>query len=94
MRLPEHPAAAPVLWILLIGQIANAVTGPVAFTLIMTGKEGLFAQANTVGAVLNVIGCLTIIPRYGALGAAAVTAVTSSITKVLMLVWVVRRVLQ
>ncbi|WP_166395355.1 flippase [Rubrobacter marinus] len=71
---PGFVEAAPVLRILALGQLVNAATGPVGFALLMTGRERAFAATLAVAAVATVVGCLVVVPIYGAVGAAVVTA--------------------
>lgn len=63
-----------LLRILSLGQFVNAFTGPVGFALLMTGREGQFALSMAFVAGANVMGNFIIIPFWGALGAAWVTA--------------------
>lgn len=75
----EFVGAAPVLRILAVGQLINAATGPVGFALLMIGREKAFAV--TTGAVIigTAAGLLLMIPHYGALGAAVVTAASVTV---------------
>ncbi len=71
---PGFVEAAPVLRILALGQLVNAATGPVGFALLMTGRERAFAATLAVAAAVTVVGCIIVVPVYGAVGAAVVTA--------------------
>jgi O-antigen/teichoic acid export membrane protein len=75
----EFVEASPLLRILAIGQLINAITGPVGFALLMTGREKAFA--GTMGVVIagTLAGHLLLIPHYGATGAAIVTAASIAI---------------
>jgi O-antigen/teichoic acid export membrane protein len=67
---------ATVVWILCLGQLANAVTGPTGQLLSMTGRQRLEVM-NTVGMVLvNFFLNLFLIPRFGINGAAIATGVS------------------
>lgn len=65
-----------LLQVLALGQFVNAATGPVGFTLLMTGKERSFAVSMAVVASFNIVGNLFLIPKFGSLGAAFVTAIS------------------
>jgi O-antigen/teichoic acid export membrane protein len=72
----EFSAGAHLLQILALGQMVNAVTGPVGFNLLMSGKERQFAYTLAVVATVNVLANVVIIPRFGTLGAAWVAAIS------------------
>jgi O-antigen/teichoic acid export membrane protein len=72
----EFPQGAPLLRVLALGQMVNAVTGPVGFNLLMSGKEKQFAYTLATIATLNVAANLVLIPHFGAVGAAWVAAVS------------------
>jgi O-antigen/teichoic acid export membrane protein len=84
---------ATVLRILALGQLVNAATGPVGFTLLMTGHEKLFAGMMTAASGFGLVAGLLIIPTWGGEGAAVVAASTAAAVNVAMLVAVRRKVL-
>lgn len=86
----EYVAGATVLRILAIGQFVNAATGPVGFTLQMTGRERSYASITLVLMVVTVVGDLLVIPIYGDVGAATVTA-SGETLKNLLMYWQVRK---
>ncbi len=78
MRLnnPEFAADSSVLWILAVGQCVVLGTGPVAYFLMMTGKER-WHRNNVIGCVIgNVLLNYWLIPRYGIVGAALGSTIT------------------
>ena len=81
---PEFYKGSLLLQILALGQFINALTGPVGFTLLVTGQEKKFARIITGTAVGNIIGNLIAIPVWGALGAAFVMAASVTINNGLM----------
>jgi len=85
---------ATVLRILALGQLVNAVTGPVGFTLLMTGHERLFAGMMTSASAAGLVAGLLVIPVWGGEGAAVVAASTAAAVNVAMLVAVRRKVLR
>ena len=58
------------LLILVVGQFINALTGPVAFVLQMTGREQFLRNVIVISTVINVVANILLIPRLGTTGAA------------------------
>lgn len=71
---PQFREGAAPLRILALGQLINVATGSVAALLVMTGHEKLMRNIVAASAALNLLGALALVPRYGAIGAAASTA--------------------
>lgn len=67
---PEFAAGAQTLMILSVAQMFNVVAGSVGPILMMTGHETAIRDSMIVGAALNLVLCLTLIPPFGGLGAA------------------------
>lgn len=65
------------LSILCVGQIVNVATGAVGYLLNMTGRTKEFAVATFVAAIVNIGLNVFLIPKYGAVGAAIATAMTT-----------------
>lgn len=80
----EFEAAYGPLVILCFGQLVNAGMGSVQSLLNMTGHEKESMKSVLVGAVLNLLLCFTLIPRWGMTGAAVATSVTLVVWNVLM----------
>jgi stage V sporulation protein B len=82
----EFRAAAPCLFILVIGQLVNNITGPVGLVLNIAGMTRLQSwNAAAVVAVQAVLSVL-LVPRFGLLGAAlanGVAAVSINLIRVL-----------
>ncbi|MFQ5536395.1 MAG: lipopolysaccharide biosynthesis protein [Gemmatimonadota bacterium] len=70
---PEFPAAYPVLAILCAAQVVNAACGPVALLLSLTGHARETARVMAAGLVLLAAGVAWAAPRFGIVGAAAVS---------------------
>lgn len=83
-------AYVPLL-ILCIGQLVNASMGSVASLLNMTGHERDTTKSVLVGAVVNVVLNLTLVPAWGMTGAAISTACTLIVWNLIM--WHKARVL-
>jgi O-antigen/teichoic acid export membrane protein len=69
----------------------NALLGPVGYLMTMTGNQGEAARVLTVAALVNVLACALLTPRFGLAGAAAGTALAQVIWNVWMSVLVWRR---
>lgn len=73
---PEFPAAYTALVILAVGQVVNALVGPVGTLMTMTGNQDTAAWILALHAVLNLALNVILIPRFGIEGAAVATALT------------------
>jgi O-antigen/teichoic acid export membrane protein len=87
---PEYPEALDSLRVLAIGQLINALCGPVLYILNMTGKEKdsqrIMLWVTLVNMVLNGI----LIPMLGILGAAIATSVSMSLWNIAAVIKVVQ----
>jgi O-antigen/teichoic acid export membrane protein len=72
----DYARASTALVILVVGQYFNALTGPSASLLIMTGHERSTAVGRTIGAIANVTLNLLLIPTWGIEGAAVANTVS------------------
>jgi len=72
----EFRGGADVLRILAVGQLINAMTGPVGHSLLMTGHERLFAKVVTLFAVFNLLANTVAIMLWGMMGAAIATTLS------------------
>lgn len=88
----EFSAGYILLLILLLGQLINSASGPVAAILNMTGHHEDTARWYLVSAVVNIGLNLALIPVYGAEGAAIATVVATIISNVAMVIAVWHRV--
>ncbi len=82
----EFSAGAHALAILAIGQLVNALTGPVGQILNMTGHERYALIGVGISAGLNVLLNLLFIPVWGLNGAALATATSTIIWNVYLMV--------
>lgn len=83
--------AVSALQMLTLGQLIHIAVGPVGLLLLMTGQERDASFSLTVGALLNVILNAFFIPAWGSAGAAAATALSTSVFAGLMLWFVIKR---
>jgi O-antigen/teichoic acid export membrane protein len=70
----EFSGGRTILLVLLIGQFANLITGPVGPILVATGNEKTALALSAAGLLLSVVMCTALIPRWGTLGAAVATS--------------------
>lgn len=87
----EFLSGKTTLIILCLGQLINAFTGSVAVLLNMTGHQNDTAIGVTLSAGINLILNATLIPQYGAGGAAAATAISATIWNVVLVFMVYKR---
>jgi O-antigen/teichoic acid export membrane protein len=81
----EFVEGAILLRILSLGQLVNAMTGLVGTVLTMTGKERTFAWTTGIIALGNAVADLIVIPIWGSVGAAVVTATSVALMNGIML---------
>jgi O-antigen/teichoic acid export membrane protein len=68
--------AVPLLWILLVGQVANDVANVLSSRLQAEGKPGVPSEGLLVAVVVTVIGLAIAVGPYGVTGAAVVTVLS------------------
>lgn len=71
-----YAAGATALVILTMGQFVNIATGATGTILIMTGHQTAWFRLSMIIMVANITLNLTLIPRWGMIGAAVATATT------------------
>jgi O-antigen/teichoic acid export membrane protein len=82
----EFSAGVAPLIVLAIGQIINAICGPVMYILTMTGKEKKARNIIIVASVINLGLNLYLIPIYGLMGAASATAISTVVWNILAVI--------
>ncbi len=82
-----------MLVVLSVGQFVNAVTGPVAFALMVSGNESIYARVMLIGGCLNLALNALLIPQYAGVGAAYATAISLGGANLVMLLFLGSRVL-
>lgn len=85
-----YSSAYRSLIILLIGQLFNAIMGPVGVVLNMIGLERYVVIGVTTAAIVNVILCFSLIPFYGATGAAIASSASLIIWNIMLAFWLYR----
>lgn len=72
----EFQRGVGALKILALGQIVNAIVGPIGFILNMTGRQKLNLVNSVLLAASNVVLNILLIPRYGMVGVALATTLS------------------
>jgi O-antigen/teichoic acid export membrane protein len=75
----DFAAQAGTLRWLALGQLTNALCGPVMYLLNMTGHEKSARNTMAVGVVVNLVGNAVLIPTVGIAGAAIATSFTMAL---------------
>jgi len=75
--------AKSALWVLLIAQFFNSVTGPSALYLNMTGRQKKLNVILLISLLINIVLNIILVPAYGMLGAAISTTASFIISKIL-----------
>lgn len=88
---PAFRVAYEPLLIIAVGQLVNAVTGPVGYLLTMTGNQSLSVRIEATTAATAIVLCLVLVPRYGLLGAAWADAIANVFRNLALYVAVWRR---
>jgi O-antigen/teichoic acid export membrane protein len=79
---PGFSEGALVLSILAVGQYINVLTGSVSYLLMMCGYEKLFRNIIALSAVISIAMNCILVPKFGILGAAYATSLTSIIQNI------------
>lgn len=87
----EILAQTGLLRILCVGQIVNALCGPVMYLLNMTGHEGSARNTMLLAVLVNIVANAGLIPSLGLEGAAWATTLTMSLWNIWALVAVYRK---
>lgn len=86
----DFVAGAPIVTVLVLGQLLAAACGPQQHLITMTGNERAGAAILAVCAGLNFAGCMLVIGSFGIAGAACVTTLTLFVWNVAMAVFIHR----
>jgi O-antigen/teichoic acid export membrane protein len=86
----QYERGAQALAVLALGQLVNTAAGPLGQVLTMTGRQAFVVLDNVAVAVLNLVLCIVLIPRFGLVGAAASTTVALTVVNAVKLAQVMR----
>jgi len=87
---PGFAGAYPIMAVLAVGQLARAAVGPAERLLNMVGQQNRCALAYLAAFAVNIVGCITLAPRFGGMGAAAATA-AAFVTEAALLALIAKR---
>lgn len=79
------------LQVLAVGQFVNVVTGSVGYLLSMSGHEKDLRNTTLFSGILVLFLCLTLVPVWGALGAAIATSIAVATQNLVAVFWVKKR---
>ncbi len=91
---PQYESADTVVRILAAGQLVNAITGPAAYLLLLTGAQRTVATVYGISALADIALLLAVTPHFGINGAATVTATTIVISNGLLYLLALRQMRQ
>jgi O-antigen/teichoic acid export membrane protein len=87
---PQFVGGYDIMFVAAIGLVVRSAIGPVERLLNMLGHQHICALAYGLSFVMNVVLCLTLVPRFGGHGAAAATSISLTFETVLLF-WIVRQ---
>ena len=88
---PEFLAMAPVLAIFFVGHIAGAIASVSVSMLYSMEEQSFIVRLNAVMALFNLVLSLLLIPNLGATGAALATCSSHTISSIVCMTHVARR---
>jgi len=89
---PAFVEGERVLLVLVCGQLLNAAAGPGGLLLIATGHERNVAYVTALGAIVQLVLCVVLIPPFGVIGAAISRVSTIACLNLTLAVLVRRRI--
>lgn len=81
-----YVGAATILFILSLGQIVNVSSGTNGLLMIASYEENTLLKSQGVTLILNIILCIILIPRLGAMGAAIASAISLSLMNIYLVI--------
>lgn len=78
----SYAGASNILVILSVGMMVRLALGSVGWGLTMAGQESVYLRLLLLGAAINLVLNLILVPSYGVIGAAAATCAGTIITYV------------
>jgi len=74
---PSFEPAWPVLVVGSMGELVNCAVGSVGYLLLMSGNQRRLVRVQGAMAVVTVVLCAGLVPRWGIMGAAVATAIAN-----------------
>ena len=87
----QYLDAALALALLMVSFSLNAVARLMGYTVVAAGHSSVPVRINVISSVMNVIGCLVLIPRFGYIGAVYSLIVMTIISQTLNAYFLVRK---
>ena len=87
---PQFVVGYDIMFIAAIGLVVRSAIGPVERLLNMLGHQHICALAYALAFAMNLVLCVTLVPKFGGYGAAAATSLSLTFETVLLF-WIVRR---
>lgn len=88
----EFKVASTALIILCVGQLFNAICGPVGSILQMTGHQKIFQNVLFIALIINITLNLILIKPYGVNGVAIATATSLAFWNIASLMFIKRKI--
>lgn len=82
----EFESGAPILFLVILGELLNTGVGSAGYILIMTGRPKIALFNSILMLILTTALCFLLIPKYGAIGAGIARASSIGIINILRLV--------
>lgn len=82
----EFSNAATTMRLLSLGQMVNAMVGPVGFILSMTGRQNLNLLNSVILAGLHIVLNVFLIPRYGIAGAGLAISISLGLLNIVRVI--------
>ena len=87
----NYVMAKMALYVILLGQVVNALCGPVALYLNMTGRQVFLQRLLFIALIINVVMNLLLIPKHEMIGAAISTAFSFAFWNIFGLLYVLKK---
>ena len=88
---PDFTAGYPLMFVLAIGLLARAAVGPTQGLMVVTGHQNIPAIILSGAVAANILLNLTLIPKFGLMGAASATSIAYGI-EAFALYFIARRI--
>ncbi|MGG5485942.1 flippase [Gaetbulibacter sp. PBL-D1] len=88
----EFRLGATALIILCIGQLFNAICGPVGSILQMTGRQNVFQNILFIALIINISLNLLLVSKYGINGVATATAASLAFWNIVSVIYIRKKI--
>jgi O-antigen/teichoic acid export membrane protein len=84
----DFTVAYPAMVLLIVGQFANSISGSTGNFMNMTGRQKIFRNIIFLSALINIVLCFVLIPRFGINGAAFAGMISLSFWNIYTLIYI------